>query len=241
MIRTLVVIPAFNEEFALPGVLADLRESVPEHDVLVVDDGSTDATALVASREGVPVARLPFNLGVGGALRTGFRWAVENGYDAVVQFDGDGQHHAAEIPPLLDALAGGADMVIGSRFATDETAYQVGRVRKGAMRLLRIAIRLLTGRRFTDTSSGFRAFSKPIVEHFSRNYPVEYLGDTVEAVLLALYGGFDVAEISVKMKARAGGNPSTRNLKLIYHYFRVLLVIGLTVSFKARKMEGART
>ncbi len=233
--RTLIVIPAFNEQEALPAVLKELAARAPEHDLLVVDDGSTDATTQVADDAGVKVATLPFNLGVGGALRTGFRYAVDNGYDRVVQFDADGQHDPAEIARLLPELDAGADMVIGSRFASGATTYEVGRVRSGAMRILRLAVKLLSGQTITDTSSGFRGFSRPVLEYFSRNYPQEYLGDTVEALLLAAYAGYQVAEVPVAMRARGGGVPSSRNLKLLYHYLRLLIVLISTTSVRSRR------
>lgn len=226
--RVLIVIPAFNEEDALPAVLDELATVVPQFDVLVVDDGSSDATAAVARSAGVPVAVLPFNLGVGGALRTGIRYAVEHGYDVAVQFDADGQHDPTEIKTLLDALDAGADMVVGSRFGGEQTSYQVGAVRWGAMSVLRLAVKLLSGRRFTDTSSGFKAFSRPVLRHFAHNYPYEYLSDTVEALLLACYAGFHVVEVPVQMRERAGGVPSTRNLRLLYHFVRLLVVMATT-------------
>jgi glycosyltransferase involved in cell wall biosynthesis len=231
----LIVVPALNEEDALPSVLKELADVVPHMDVLVVDDGSTDATAIVAREAGATVAELPYNLGVGGALRTGFFYAVRNGYDRAIQFDADGQHDAREIAKLLAQLDDGADMVIGSRFASDDHTYEVGRVRAGGMRLLRLAVIALSGERVSDTSSGFRAFSRPLLEFFARNYPVEYLGDTVEALLLACYAGFKVAEVPVSMRSRAGGQPSTRNLRLVYHYVRLLIVLLSTASIKGRR------
>jgi hypothetical protein len=233
--RTLVVIPAFNEEEALPGVLAELRAAVPDVDVLVVDDGSADSTAAVARHHGVPVAQLPFNLGVGGALRTGFRYAVRNGYDRAVQLDGDGQHDPGEIPALLAALDDGADMVVGSRFSSTTHTYDVGRMRSGGMRLLRILLRVLSGQEFTDTSSGFRGFSRPTLEFFAYNYPVEYLGDTVEALLLACYAGFRVVETPVAMRRRGGGTPSARNVWLVFHYLRLLIALGTSASARGRR------
>lgn len=237
MTRSLVVIPAFNEEQALPGALADLAAAVPELDVLVVDDGSQDATSAVARAGGVVVATLPFNLGIGGALRTGFRYACRHGYDRVVQFDGDGQHDAADIPRLLAALDTGADMVIGSRFTHGEREYDIGRTRSGAMRLLRLLVTLLAGRRFSDTSSGFRAFNEQVIDLFARTYPSEYM-DSVEALLLASYAGYDVVEIGVRMRERAGGVPSTRSLKLIYHYLRLLLIMVATASRRGRRPQA---
>ena len=230
--RVLVVVPAYDEEEALPGVLKELEEHAPAYDVLVVDDGSRDRTAEVARSAGHRVAQLPFNLGVGGALRVGFLFAVRNGYDRAVQFDGDGQHDATEIGRLLAAVDDGADLVIGSRFADGSTEYPVGHTRRSAMRLLGWLIRMLSGQRLTDTSSGFRAFSAPLVEFFAHNYPVEYLGDTVEALLLAHRAGFDIVEVQVCMRTRGGGVPSTRNLRLAYQYVRLLVVLGASASLR---------
>jgi glycosyltransferase involved in cell wall biosynthesis len=232
---TLIVIPALNEEEALPAVLEELRATLPDVDVLVVDDGSTDGTAAVARALGVKVARLPFNLGVGGALRTGFRYAVEHGYERAVQLDGDGQHDPAEVPALLAALDHGADMAIGSRFTSTEHSYQVSRLRSGGMRVLRMVLRVLSGQEFTDTSSGFRAFNRSTLEFFAYNYPVEYLGDTVEALLLACYAGFCVVETPVAMRRRGGGRPSARNVWLVFHYLRLLIALGTSASPKSRR------
>jgi glycosyltransferase involved in cell wall biosynthesis len=232
--RTLVIIPAYNEEAALAGVLAELAEQVPDIDVLVVDDGSTDRTAEVARAAGVAVARLPFNLGIGGALRTGFRYAVRRGYERAVQFDADGQHDAAEIPRLLAALDGGADLVIGSRFADGGSPYEVGRVRRLAMRLLHLGVRALSGRRFSDTSSGFRAFSRRMLEHFAAHYPVDYM-DSVEALLIACAAGMRVEEVPVRMRVRAAGAPSNRSFKLVYHYLRLLVVMASSAGRRSRR------
>ena len=233
--RVLVIVPAYQEEEALPGVLKELAEEVPGYDVLVVDDGSRDRTAEVAAANGVPVALLPFNLGVGGALRVGFLFALRNAYDRAVQFDGDGQHDASEIRRVLAALDAGADLAIGSRFADGSTDYPVGRTRRLAMRLLGRIVHLLSGQRLTDTSSGFRAFSAPLIEFFAHNYPVEYLGDTVEALLLAHAGGFDIAEVHVSMRHRIAGTPSARNLRLAYHYLRLVVVLGASASIPTRR------
>lgn len=234
---TLVVIPAFNEEAALPAVLEELRSTVPDHEVLVVDDGSIDDTAGVARRAGVRVARLPFNLGIGGALRTGFRYAATHGYERVVQFDADGQHDAGAIARLHEALDAGADMVVGSRFAEDDVDYEVGHVRGGAMGFLRVVVHLLSGRRFTDTSSGFRGFGPQALRFFSHTYPAEYM-DSVEALMLAAYAGLTVEEVPTPMHSRAAGQPSTRSLRLIYHYLRVLLVLLVSASVRRRVTDG---
>ncbi|MEO8897904.1 MAG: glycosyltransferase family 2 protein [Candidatus Dormibacter sp.] len=236
-IRTLVIIPAFNEEESLPAVLATLRTGAPEFDVLVVDDGSTDRTSEVATAAGVQLARLPFNLGIGGALRTGFRFAVRNGYDRAIQFDADGQHDVAELDTLLAEVGRGADLVVGTRFASTDPTYRPGLIRGGAMNVLRLAMSILSGRHFSDTSSGFRAFSRPMLVYFAHTYPVEYM-DSVEALLLACYAGFTVVERPVVMHERSGGSPSSRNLKLVYHYLRLLVVLVAMASLRQRR--GAR-
>lgn len=235
--RTIVVIPALNEQDALPGTLADLRAHAPGLDVLVIDDGSTDATAAVAAREGAICLELPFNLGIGGALRTGFRYAVENGYERALQFDADGQHDATQIPVLLDELDRGADMVVGTRFA-GEGDYQVGRSRGLAMRVLRWAIRVLAGKRFTDTSSGFRAFGPDVLRSFAADYPIEYM-DSVEALVLACRAGYDVREVPTVMHERAAGQASNRRFRLAYHYVRVLVVLASTPRAKRPHVPDA--
>jgi glycosyltransferase involved in cell wall biosynthesis len=237
--RTLVIIPAYNEEDSLPGVLKELAEQTPEHDVLVVSDGSTDRTADVAREAGASVAVLPFNLGIGGALRTGFAFAVRNGYERAVQFDADGQHDPLAVRLLLDRLDAGADMVIGSRFAEGgAVTYHVTWTRRQAMKFLQRLVRILVRQQFTDTSSGFRAFSRPVLEYFAVTYPVEYM-DSVEALVLACNAGFRVEEVGVNMRGRTGGAPSSRRLKLVYYYVR--LVVVLVASTTSRGQRARRT
>ena len=237
----LVIIPAFNEESALPTTLAELRATLADGgitaDIVVVDDGSRDRTAATARAGGAVTLRLPFNLGIGGALRTGFRYAVENGYDAAIQFDADGQHDPAEIKGLLAALEDDTDMVVGSRFAGTTSSYEVGGVRRRAMRMLGLTVRLLSGRAFTDTSSGFRAFNREALELFARNYPVDYM-ESVESLMLACASGLRVTEIPVHMRSRSHGLPTTRRLRLAYHYLRLLFVIVATASRRPRAQEA---
>lgn len=234
----MIIIPAFNEEETLPSVLASLAEELPDMDVVVVDDGSGDATATVARQAGATVLRLPFNLGIGGALRTGFRYAVTNDYDRAVQLDADGQHDPALITRLLDELDH-ADLVIGSRFAT-ESDYEVGSTRKGAMGMLRFALRVLSGRTFTDTSSGFRAFDRQMLEFFATNYPSEYM-ESVEALLSACQAGFEVVEVPVTMQQRLGGQASNRSLKLAYHYTRLMVALLSMATFKRNRPSPSPT
>lgn len=218
-----MIIPAYNEQEALPAVLAELA-GLDGFDVVVVDDGSRDGTGSVARAAGVPVATLPYNLGIGGALRCGFRYAVEHGYQRAVQLDADGQHDPAELATLLAPLDDGVDLSIGSRFAVTDHDYEVGRTRGTAMGILRSMVRMLTGRSFTDTSSGFRAFSRPMLEFFAENYPSEYM-ESVEALLMAVNAGFTVEEVPTRMQARAAGEASTLRIRLVYHYLRVVLMV----------------
>lgn len=236
---TLVIVPAFNEEAALPGTLAELHALRPDLDVLVVSDGSTDKTAALGRAGGAAVVELPFNLGIGGALQTGFRFAVRNGYERAVQFDADGQHDPREIATLEAALDDGADMVVGSRFGEGSVEYRVGPVRRTAMHVLRFAVNTLSGRRFSDTSSGFRAFGAPVLQFFARSYPVEFM-DSTEALLLTCQAGYRVVEVPARIRKRAAGQPSNRHVRLVYHYMRLLVVMLSQVSRRtpAREVEA---
>lgn len=229
----MVVVPAYNEQEALPGVLAELARTLPGLPVVVVDDGSEDATAQAARAAGVSCVRLAFNMGIGAALRAGFRYASEQGCDRAVQFDGDGQHRADQVPLLLAALDDGAHLAIGSRFLASRTAdgdggaptYRVGLLRGGAMSLLRLGVRLSCGGRFTDTTSGFRAVSEPLLSAFAADYPVEYM-DSTEALVAARRAGYRVVEVPAAMQPRSGGKPSAGPTRLAYHYMRLLVALA---------------
>jgi glycosyltransferase involved in cell wall biosynthesis len=232
--RTLIIVPALNEEESLPATLKELREVVDHHDVVVIDDGSVDATAEVARRSGALTVQLPFTLGVGGAVRLGLHYAERNGYERAVVIDADGQHDPIGITALLEALDEGADMAVGSRFATGTADYRVGRTRRQAMRFLAYIVRTITGQRFSDVTSGFRAFDRPVIELLAREYPVEYLADTVEALLIVRYAGFSVAEVPIDMRPRAAGPPSTRRGRLVLSYLRLIIGILSSASRRAR-------
>jgi len=232
--RTLIIVPALNEEESLPATLKELREVVDQHDVVVIDDGSTDATADVSRRAGAVSAQLPFTLGVGGAVRVGLHYAQRNGYDRAVVIDADGQHDPAGVTALLDALDAGADMAVGSRFIEGTPEYRVGRTRRQAMRFLALIVRAITGQRYSDVTSGFRAYDRPVIELLAREYPVEYLADTVEALLIVRYAGFRVDEVPITMRPRAAGTPSTRRVKLVINYLRLLIGIVGSASRRAR-------
>lgn len=224
--RCLVVVPALNEEDAVASVIGDVKAVDPQAHIVVVDDGSTDRTSEVAKAAGADVISLPFNIGVGGALRAGFRYARRFGYQVVVQVDGDGQHNPEHIPDLLAALEG-ADVVIGARFA-GVGDYQVRGARKLAMQLLARSLSRRTGERLTDTTSGFRAFNRRAVEVFANDYPAEYLGDTVEALVIASRAGLRVTQVPVEMRPRTTGTPSHRSLKSTIYLGRVFLALAMS-------------
>jgi glycosyltransferase involved in cell wall biosynthesis len=225
--RVLVVIPGWNEQAAVAEVVGEVRGELPGVDVLVVDDGSTDQTAAMARSAGAIVTRLPYNLGVGGARRCGYRYAHEHGYDAVVQLDADGQHDPRYVPKLIDALDE-ADVVIGARFA-EEGDYRVTGPRWWAMRLLSVVLSRLAHTRLTDTTSGFRATNRRATAFYAQWYPVEYLGDTVETLVHAVRTGHTVRQIPVAMRNRLAGPPSHSALKSIFYLGRAMVILLLSL------------
>ena len=227
---TLIVMPAFNEEQAVSAVVAEVLAAVPGATCLVVSDGSTDATAERATDAGAIVLQLPFNLGVGGAMRAGFRYAVEHGFRYVVQVDADGQHNPRDVPTLVDALSE-VDIVIGARFA-GEGEYKASGPRAWAMKLLAFTMSRIARTRLTDTTSGFRGAGPRAVELFAAHYPSEYLGDTVESLVLALRAGATVRQVPVAMRERAGGVPSQNAFRSTVYLMRAL--VALVISLTAR-------
>jgi glycosyltransferase involved in cell wall biosynthesis len=225
----IVIVPALNEQETVAAVIADIRRDLGA-DVLVVDDGSTDRTAEIARRSGASVVRHPFNLGVGAALRTGFRFAEAHGYQIAMQIDADGQHDPHEAARLLERVQAGSDIVVGSRFASGSGEYQVAFVRRTSMKLLSAVLSRRIGRPITDTTSGFRAFSRSAIELFATQYPSAYLSDTVESLLIAHYNGLSVEEVPVSMHERMGGVASNNWFRSAYHLVRLVLVITLSRS-----------
>lgn len=228
--RVLVIIPAWNEEETLGDVLDEVAAELPHVDVLVVDDGSTDRTYEVARSKGVRVLQLPVNLGVGGAMRAGYKFAVRNQYGYTVQLDADGQHPPAEVVAIFDALAAsGSDVMIGARFAgTGE--YEASGPRRWAMKLLSGILSRVTRAKLTDTTSGFKASGPRAVGLFARTYPAEYLGDTVEALVIAARAGLKVEQVGVTMRPRAGGRPSHSPLKAAVFLVRAMLALCVALT-----------
>jgi glycosyltransferase involved in cell wall biosynthesis len=227
----LVVIPALNEAETVGRVIADVVAALGA-DVVVIDDGSTDDTARAARAAGAQVLSHPFNLGVGGAIRTGMRYASRQGYARVVQIDADGQHLPSEAARLLAELdEQHADLVIGSRFTTgyarSSAGYDVSMLRRLSMRLLSRLVSRRSRTRITDTTSGFRAFGPAAIKVLAPIYPSAYLSDTVETLLIAGDSGLRVVEIPVAMSQRLGGSPSSGHFRSLFHLIRVILVVLL--------------
>lgn len=232
--RVLVIVPAWNEQESVASTLAELRRSQPEVDILVVDDGSDDQTAMVAKSSGALVCQLPFNLGVGGAMRAGYRFALRNSYDIAVQFDADGQH----IPDYLDSLImalDGADIVIGARFA-GVGDYRIGVLRRIAMKMLAMTLSRLARTPLSDVTSGFRVVNRRALAVFARHYPAEYLGDTVESLVIAIRSGCQITQVPVEMRERFGGTASQSTPRAILYMARAVAALGLAL---VRRWPGA--
>lgn len=226
--RVLVAIPALNESETIESVVTEIRDTLPDVDILVVDDGSTDGTARVAASSGATVVTLPFNVGVGGAMRTAFLYARDQGYSAVVQVDADGQHVPAHIPDLLAKLEQNS-VVIGARFA-GSGEYQVRGPRRWAMRLLAHTLSRVCRTRLTDTTSGFRAADRRAITLFARHYPAEYLGDTVESLVIAARVGLPVAQVPVTMRPRQGGQASQGGFRAALYLARAALALYVALA-----------
>lgn len=224
---TLLIMPAFNEEQSLATTIADVRQALPSLDLLVVDDGSTDATRDVAASMGATVLSLPFNLGVGAAMRAGFRFARLRGYTQVVQIDADGQHDPADVPRLLEQLTH-ADLVIGARFA-GRGQYVVRGPRRWAMVVLSRVLSRVTRTKLTDSTSGFKAMGPRALALFAHDYPAEYLGDTIEALVIASKAGCRIAQVPVEMRERSAGTPSHQPFRSAVYLGRasIALLIGI--------------
>jgi glycosyltransferase involved in cell wall biosynthesis len=242
-VRTLVFIPAWNEEASVAEVIGYVREHLPGADVLVVDDGSDDATAARAQEAGALVASLPFNQGLGAALQTGYLYALREGYDNCAHLDSDGQHPAAEVARLLaEVAADRADLVIGSRYseaggdgeAADGDDYQPTLSRRIGTNVFRFFLTLATRQRFTDTTSGMRAANRRVMALFSQSYSPDFA--EIESLQLAVRQGLRVEEIPVRMLERSGGSSFLTPLRSTFFIFKGLIVL-LVGMFRPRRIE----
>lgn len=236
-LNTLIIVPAFNEELNVSAVVSEVQAM--GYEVLVVDDGSTDDTIEVAKKCGAKVLSLPFNLGVGGALRAGFKVASLRGYEAIVQVDADGQHQTSEIIKLLnEANASSSHLVLGSRFRSLTNELEIGMARRFIIRLLARSASKATRVRITDPTSGFRLIREPLLSEFSLNFPVNYLGDTYEALVSAGRAGYKVREVPAAMKNRVHGVSTASNAQAIKFIIKSLLVAMVRLHVRIEKYPG---
>jgi glycosyltransferase involved in cell wall biosynthesis len=233
------IVPAYNEEKAIAAVVNSVNALIlPQKmtiDVIVVNDCSEDATAEIISTLNCIALNLPINLGIGGAVQTGFKYAFENGYDYAIQIDGDGQHPSTEIPKLIDeAIEKNCDVVIGSRFISKE-GFQSSAIRRFGINYFKFLNRLLVGTSINDSTSGFRLINKKALEIVSDYYPDEY--PEPESIILYSLNNLKISEVAVTMKERQGGVSSIGTLASVYYMFKVTLAIFYTfirIKFRRR-------
>jgi glycosyltransferase involved in cell wall biosynthesis len=222
--RRLAIVPARNEEAAVARVVEELRVFDPDLDVVVIDDGSEDGTAETAAAAGAVVVRLPFNLGIGGAVQTGFKYALAHGYDTAIRLDGDGQHDPQEIPQLLGPLARDeADVVVGSRFADGLGDYRPPFARRAGIRWFAHLVSLLTRQKLTDTTSGFQAVNARAIRLFAADYPHDY--PEVEAAVMVVRHQLRIVEVPARMRGRETGASSITAVRSLYYAVKVTLAL----------------
>lgn len=222
-IKALIIIPAYNESENIVRVIDHLTDQAPQFDYLIVNDGSTDTTLNICANQHYQYLNLPINLGIGGAVQAGYVYARRNNYDIAVQMDGDGQHDIAYLEKMLEPLiSGDADIVIGSRFLKKE-GFQSSKTRRIGIRILSMLIKLTTGQRIMDVTSGYRAVNRRFIDVYSKDYPTDY--PEPEAIVTAIMHGGRITEVPVQMKAREGGTSSITFRKSIYYMIKVTLAI----------------
>jgi glycosyltransferase involved in cell wall biosynthesis len=239
MRKTVAVVPAWNEAGAIGRVVEGIHAFDPGIDVVVVDDASTDGTADEARAHGATVLRLAFNVGIGGAVQTGFKYALAQDCDLAVRLDGDGQHDPSELPKLIEPIERGeADLVIGSRFVDQTGTYRPPFARRLGIHVFARLVSLLGGQRVTDTTSGFIALDRIGIELFAREYPHDY--PEVEATLVALRSGLRLAQVQVEMRERETGTSSITFIRSLYYMVKVMLALLVASLRRYPRLEGAQ-
>jgi glycosyltransferase involved in cell wall biosynthesis len=234
-LRRVAVVPAYNEEGSIGEVIDELRAVDPEIEIVVIDDGSADGTVEVASRRGVRVLELPFNLGIGGAVQAGYRLAHEEGFELALRVDGDGQHDASQFSLLAGPVLGGhSDIAVGSRFIGAK-GYRSSRSRRFAIRILSWTVTLIVGGRVTDPTSGFQVTNRRAIALFAAYYPHDY--PEVEATVLAAKAGLRRAEVPVEMRERSAGRSSIGAVRSVYYMVKVMLALLVSVFRRAPEFE----
>lgn len=232
--RTLVIIPAYNEEASIEGVIGKIDGRYKDIDYLVVNDCSKDETKAILTKGNFCHINLPINLGIGGGVQAGYLYAVEQGYDITIQMDGDGQHNPEYIPSLIAPIENGqADMVVGSRFI-EKQGFQTSKMRRAGIQWINMVIRVCCGNKITDATSGFRACSKEMTKFFSNNYAQDY--PEPEAIVSASRNGYRVLEVPVVMNERQEGESSINGFKSLYYMIKVTLSL-LIYRFESRGGE----
>jgi len=222
--KVLIIVPAYNESRAIRITVRDLKRMYPAYDVLVINDGSIDDTERQAESAGARVVSLPYNLGIGGAIQTGYQVAHAESYDATIQIDGDAQHDPVFLNDVLSpVLKGELDLCVGSRFLSEASTFKSTFMRRLGIRFFASLLRGLTGTNLTDPTSGFRATSKPLIQHFSEYYPIDF--PEPEAIKMAKRFSLRVGEVPVNMRKRLGGVSSIRYLSTLYYMIKVTFAI----------------
>ena len=231
--KKLVIIPAYNESSNILNTVRDIQKSAPDFDYIVINDCSTDDTLEILKSNKLNYISLPVNLGIGGAVQTGYKYALENNYDVAVQVDGDGQHDPVYLSELLKKMINiNADMVIGSRFIENQGFQSTFMRRIGIVYFTKL-IKLLTGTTITDPTSGFRMANREVIKMFASQYPKDY--PEPESIVTLLKAGKKVVEVPVQMKARQGGESSIKLANSVYYMIKVSLAILIESTKKVRK------
>lgn len=231
----IVIVPAYNEARHIGAVVRDIRAHAPQADIVVIDDGSADNTAQQARAAGAAVLRLPYNLGIGGAVQTGYRYAARHHYEYAVRVDGDGQHDPADLSAMMQALdESQADMIIGSRFLR-KIGYQSSGMRKAGIFVLSKLVGFVAGKQATDPTSGYRVCNRKMIRFFAEHYPTDY--PEVESLIMMEQAGYHFTEFAVTMKARVSGKSSISTWKSVYYMIKVVLAVLILQTRKTKHSQ----